>query len=195
MMLPNNAQHSGNRTFKHDTPPNGTPSVVANVCKRSVSFNKLDRQSTQTIPLCMVHELQAGQILARGVQRLLHEMNFASITEFIPTRGLRVDVMAITPKGEIWIVECKSSRTDFASDNKWQGYLDWCDKFFFAIPPDFSTDILPTEYGLIFADSYGGAIHRPSSLTTLNAARRKKIALNFARCAAQRLHQQIDPRI
>ncbi|PIB24434.1 hypothetical protein BFP76_04310 [Amylibacter kogurei] len=143
----------------------------------------------------MEHELQAGQLLARGVQRLFGEMNFASITELTPTRRLRVDVMAITPKGDIWIVECKSSRADFTSDNKWQGYIDWCDQFYFATPPDFPTDILPSDQGLIFADSYGAAINRPAPITKLNPARRKKLILNFARCAAQRLHQQIDPRI
>ncbi len=61
-----------------------------------------------------------GQRLARGVGRLLRSMDHAVLPEFVPARGLRVDVMSLGPKGEIWIVECKSSRADFTSDRKWQ---------------------------------------------------------------------------
>lgn len=67
-------------------------------------------QHTPTLPL------RAGDVLARGVCRHLLSHNFVSVTELVPTRGLRVDVMALGPKGEIWIVEFKSSREDFTSD-------------------------------------------------------------------------------
>ena len=75
--------------------------------------------------------LQPGQLLARGVSRHLASHGFASVEELVPTRGLRVDVMALGPKGEVWVVECKSSRADFQTDQKWQGYLEWCDRYFF----------------------------------------------------------------
>lgn len=75
-------------------------------------------------------KLQAGQLLARGVCRHLLTHNFTSLEEFTPERGKRVDVMAIGPKGEIWVIECKSGREDFRSDHKWRGYLEWCDRFF-----------------------------------------------------------------
>ena len=45
----------------------------------------------------------------------------ACIEEFVPARGLRVDVMALGQKGELRVVECKSSRADFTSDSKWHG--------------------------------------------------------------------------
>ena len=45
--------------------------------------------------------------------------------------------MALGPKGEIWVIECKSSRVDFTSDAKWQGYLDWCDRYFWAVDEEF----------------------------------------------------------
>ena len=51
----------------------------------------------------------------------------------MPTRGLRVDVFALGPKGEFWVIECKSSRADFIADGKWQGYLEWCDRYFWAV--------------------------------------------------------------
>ena len=87
--------------------------------------------------------LMPGQLLARGVCRHLLEYDFVSIEEFVPERGKRVDVMALGPKGEIWVIECKSSRADFASDGKWQGYLDWCDRYFWAVDVDLPTDLLP----------------------------------------------------
>ncbi|HAC48079.1 MAG TPA: DNA repair protein MmcB-related protein, partial [Sulfitobacter sp.] len=60
-----------------------------------------------------IRQFQPGQLLARGVMRHLADLGFASVEELVPTRGLRVDVMALGPKGEIWIVECKSCRADF----------------------------------------------------------------------------------
>ena len=54
--------------------------------------------------------LQPGQRLARGVSRHMRALGFASLEEFVPTRGLRVDVLALGPKGELWVIECKSSR-------------------------------------------------------------------------------------
>jgi hypothetical protein len=84
------------------------------------------------------------------------QRGFASLTEF-PTRdGLRMDVLALGPKGEIWCVEVKSSRADFMADQKWQGYLGWCDRFFFAVPESFPDEILPPEHGLIHASCAGG---------------------------------------
>ena len=62
-------------------------------------------------------QMQPGQLLARGVCRHLASHDFVGIEEFVPERGKRVDVMAVGPKGEIWVIECKSSRVDFTSDN------------------------------------------------------------------------------
>ncbi len=75
-----------------------------------------------------------GRRLARGVCRLLLSLDMMPVVEFVPERGLRVDVMALGRRGEIWVVECKSSRADLVADRKWQGYLPWCDRFFFAVP-------------------------------------------------------------
>ena len=137
--------------------------------------------------------LQPGQLLARGVARHLSSHGFATVEELVPTRGLRVDVMALGPKGEIWVVECKSSRADFASDNKWQGYLAWADRFFWAVDDDFPTDLLPDETGLIIGDAYGGEIIRMGPETKLAPARRKVMVQKFAVHAARRLHALRDP--
>jgi len=138
-------------------------------------------------------EEQPGVTLARGVCRMLAQRGFASLTEF-PTRDrLRMDVCALGPKGEIWCVEVKSSRADFLSDRKWESYLGWCDRFFFAVPESFPDELLPVAHGLIRADAWGGDVLRWGAEEKLAAARRKAITLSFARSAAQRVLGLLDP--
>ena len=147
---------------------------------------------TQT-DLMTAPTLQPGQLIARGVTRQLAALGFASVEELVPTRGLRVDVMALGPKGEIWIVECKSSRADFMSDSKWDGYLEWADRFFWAVDADFDVDLLPEDTGLFIGDSYGAELVRMGPETRLAAARRKKMTHLFATHAARRLQMLRDP--
>lgn len=137
--------------------------------------------------------LTPGQRLARGVCRHLLGHGFVTVEELVPTNGLRVDVMALGPKGEVWIVECKSSRADFASDRKWMNYLEWGDRFFWAVGADFPTDILPQDHGLILADAYDAEIVRMPTAAPLAAARRKVMMQKFARHAALRLQALRDP--
>lgn len=141
----------------------------------------------QTLPL------SPGQLLARGTSRHLASHDFACLEEFSPAKGLRVDIMALGPKGALWIVECKSSRADFQSDFKWQGYLDYCDRYFWAVDRDFPTELLPDDTGLIIADGYGAEILRMGHEAPLNTARRKSLVQKFARNAAQRLQYMRDP--
>ena len=101
-----------------------------------------------------------------------------------PTRG---------PRGEAWVIECKSSRADFTSDRKWEGYLEWCDRFFWAVDDAFPTDLLPEGTGLIVADSYDAEILRMPAEAKLPGARRKVMMQKFARHAARRLQALRDP--
>ncbi|RUS59412.1 DNA repair protein MmcB-related protein [Pseudorhodobacter sp. E13] len=137
--------------------------------------------------------LSPGQRLARGTCRHLAALGFACVEELVPTSGLRVDVMALGPKGEIWVVECKSSRADFQTDRKWRGYLAWCDRFFWSVDADFPVEMLPEETGLIFADDYDAELIRMAPETKLAAPRRKLVTQIFARTAAQRLQGLRDP--
>lgn len=137
--------------------------------------------------------MKPGALLARGVCRHLLSHDFVSVVELVPAPGLRVDVMALGPKGEIWIIECKSSRTDFQSDHKWQGYLDWCDRFFWAVDGAFPTDLLPEGMGLLIADAYDAEIIRMAPEDKLAPARRKVMVQKFARHAALRAHAARDP--
>ncbi|WP_342078676.1 MmcB family DNA repair protein [Yoonia sp. SS1-5] len=140
-----------------------------------------------------LNQLLPGQKLARGVGRHLRSHDFVSVEELTPTSGLRVDVMGLGPKGEVWIVECKSSRADFQSDHKWQGYIEWCDRLFFAVDSAFPTELLPDDMGLIIADGYDAEIIRMAPERRLAPARRKVMIQKFARHAAIRAHIARDP--
>lgn len=132
-------------------------------------------------------------MVQRGVGRMLYGQKFSVLTEFTLATGRRADIMALSPKGEIWIVEIKSSVADFKSDSKWPDYRDFCDRLFFASHADVPGELFPKEHGLIMADPYGAELVRDASEHTLNAARRKAVTLRFAIAAANRLHQLSDP--
>ena len=141
------------------------------------------------------HAARAGGWRAASCAISGDAYGFACLEEFCPAPGLRVDVAALGPKGELWVVECKSCRADFASDSKWQGYLDWCDRYFWAVDRDFPAELLPAGTGLIIADAWGAEIVRQGPEARLATARRKKVVQDFARCAAGRWMRASDPRL
>ncbi len=136
----------------------------------------------------------AGRV-TRGVCRALDEQGYVSLTEFTLASGRRADVIALGEDGEVLIVEVKSSAADFRSDGKWHEYLDYCDRFFFAVPEDFPRDLLPAECGLIVADAYGAEELRPAPAEPVHASRRRALTLRIARVAAARLREVTDPRL
>jgi hypothetical protein len=89
----------------------------------------------------------------------------------------------------------KSGIEDFRADRKWEGYLDWCDRFYFAVGPDFPLDVLPSEAGVIRADAFDAAVWRESAEAQLAPARRRALTLRFARDAAARLRRLEDPTV
>ena len=112
--------------------------------------------------------------------------------------GRRADMMAIDPKGCLTIVEIKVSRADLQGDGKWTDYLDYCDRFFWAVPQALAglleqERFQPGAAGLIVADRYDAAVTREAAVRPLAPARRKAELLRFARRAARRLSAQIDP--
>ena len=137
--------------------------------------------------------LQPGQMLERGVCRHLLTYDFVCVEELTPVKGRRVDVMALGPKGEIWVIECKSSRSDFTSDQKWGDYLEWCDRYFLAVDQNFPVELLPEDSGLIIADAHDAEIMRMAPETKLHPSRRKVVTQKFARHAARRAHVARDP--
>ena len=133
--------------------------------------------------------------IARGVMRHFSQIGLSSLSEFSPAKGLRVDIIALGLLDEIWIIECKSSQSDFKSDKKWQNYLDWCDRYFWAVDSKFPINILPYDTGLIIADAYDASIFREAPLNKLSAAMRKKITKSIAKSACNRLLTHTDPKI
>lgn len=128
-------------------------------------------------------------LIARGVSRVFSELAWTSVIELTLANRRRADVCALSPQGDIAIVEIKSSVADFRSDHKWPEYQPYCDQFYFAVSHDFPKDLVPDEAGLIVADGFGGVILREPDRSSLKAARRKAVMLRFAHAAAGRLMQ------
>src|SRR6476660_5672710 len=75
--------------------------------------------------------------IARGTARLLRSLGFSCVSELPLPSGRRADLVALNERGEIWIVEIKSSIEDLRADQKWQDYRAHCDRLFFAFTQDF----------------------------------------------------------
>lgn len=136
--------------------------------------------------------------VARGVTRLFCRRDLFAICEVPLPNGRRADLMGIDAKGKLTIVEIKVSKADLTGDAKWTDYLDYCDQFFWAVPPTLAglldeDRFLPDTAGVIVADRYDAAVIREAPNRPLAAARRKAELLRFARRAARRLSAQIDP--
>ena len=137
--------------------------------------------------------------VARGVSRLLFRHDLMALGEVPLANGRRADIMAIDGKGNLVIIEIKVSRADLRGDLKWPEYLDYCDRFFWAVPQGFDlspfeeSGFRPETCGLIVADRYDAAILREAAVRPLAAARRKAEVLRFARRAARRLLAHGDP--
>jgi hypothetical protein len=130
----------------------------------------------------------------RGVMRLLRSTyDFCCFAEVPLANGRRADVLGVGPRGEIWIVEIKSSLIDYRVDAKWPHYKDYCDRFFFAKPPELDAAIFPVDEGLIVADAHGAEILRQAEAEPLAPARRKALLLKLTRLGADRVHQLMDP--
>lgn len=136
--------------------------------------------------------------VVRGTMRMLAREDCLAVAEVALGNNRRADLMGLCPKGLVTIVEVKVSRADLLGDAKWTDYLDYCDRFFWAIPTGFDAglldrpELLPERAGLIVADKYDAAIVREPVHTLLAPSRRRAETLRFARRAARRLIGDID---
>ena len=148
---------------------------------------------------CFADMPLAAQDVARGVTRLFFRSDLFALCEVPLPNGRRADMMAIGGKGELVIVEIKVSRADLLGDQKWCDYLDYCDRFFWAVPTGFGLEpfdgdgLGPDCAGLIVADRYDAEVVRPAPYRPVAAPRRKAETLRFARRAARRLAGDLDP--
>jgi len=154
--------------------------------------------ASSPIPDCFIDGPPIAAEVARGVTRLLCRHDLFAMCEVPLPNSRRADLMAIGPKGELTIVEIKVSKADLLGDQKWTDYLDYCDRFFWAVPQALAellddARFLPDHAGLMIADRYDAVVMREPSTRPLAPARRKAETLRFARRAARRLSAQIDP--
>ena len=154
--------------------------------------------ATQFDSPCFTDSPPVAAEVARGVTRLLCRHDLFAICEMPLPNGRRADIMAIDAKGGLTIVEIKVAKSDLVGDGKWRDYLDYCDRFYWAVPPVLASicdeeRYLPGDAGLIVADRYDAAIARAAAYRPMAPARRKAEVLHFARRAARRLAAQIDP--
>lgn len=136
-----------------------------------------------------------ARLIQRGVGRLLVGLGFSVLTELPLASGRRADVVGLSPQGDVWIVEIKSSLEDFRADRKWPDYRLHADRLFFATRDGVPLDIFPGDAGLMLADGFGAAVLRDAPEHRLAPATRKAMTLRFAHAAARRFHTLLDPGI
>lgn len=145
------------------------------------------------INLHKTHPLEDGRqsdkalFVRRGVQRLFLQMGIPVLSELSLGDGRRADLVGVGKKGEIIIVEIKSSIADLKADHKWQDYRAFCDRLYFASHDGVPLELFPEDCGFILADGFDGHIVRDAPEHRLSPATRKAVMLRFARNAAQRL--------
>jgi hypothetical protein len=96
-----------------------------------------------SVSIVTVSRPETTASVTRGAARLLTALGYAPLAEVTLPNGRRADLMALGPKGQIFIVEVKSCVDDFRVDQKWQEYEPYCDAFAFAVAPEFPRDVLP----------------------------------------------------
>ncbi|MCK0206999.1 MmcB family DNA repair protein [Starkeya koreensis] len=131
--------------------------------------------------------------IQRGALRYLAACGMVGVPEFCLASGRRADIAALDARGQVWVVEIKSSIIDFRTDRKWRDYRLHCDRLFFAVGPDFPLDILPDDTGILVADPFGAGLVREAPHHPMPGATRKALTLRFARAAAGRLMGLMDP--
>lgn len=146
-------------------------------------------------------EERAARAVARGIARLFARNDIWCLAEMPLRNGRRADLMGIDGKGRIVLVEIKVSRADLLGDGKWTDYLDYCDRYYWGLPPSLDRAPLdtppfrPETCGVIVADGYDAEILRPAASLPLAAARRKVEVERLARTALKRMNGLADPQL
>ena len=139
--------------------------------------------------------------VARGVSRMFYRHDIMIQSEVTLKGHRRADLMGVTSKGDVVIVEIKCSRSDLLGDQKWQEYLEHCDQYYWAVPMGFDLSpfdqdfLMPERCGLIVADSYDAEMIRPAKRIALAPARRKVEVQNLAAKAMRLIMRAADPDI
>ena len=130
-------------------------------------------------PLIDGRQSDRAMMVRRGVQRLMIARRVSVLPEMSLASGRRADLVCLSEKGEITIVEIKTSIEDFRVDTKWPDYRLHCDRLYF--------EIFPESCGLILSDGYDAEILREAVEEKLAPATRRAMTLRFAKASADRL--------
>src|SRR5436190_23919480 len=145
----------------------GPPDKPGDDAERALEFGTYPEHGGGMDVAVVVSRPETTATVTRGAARLLTALGYAPLAEVTLPNGRRADLMALGPRGEIFIVEVKSGPEDFRVDLKWPEYRPYCDAFAFAVAPEFPREILPEEPGLIVADGFGGAVLREAPVEPL----------------------------
>jgi hypothetical protein len=154
--------------------------------------------SPSDTPFAGRHGQRALEV-ARGICRLFARNDVWLVPEMPLRNGRRADLMGLDAKGHVVIVEIKTARGDLLGDGKWPDYLDFCDRFYWGLPPELDRACLegdnfrPDCCGVIVGDAYDAEIIRPAPLSPLAPARRKAEVERLARAALRRHTVLTDP--
>jgi hypothetical protein len=150
-------------------------------------------QKISLVPAQDGRQSETAAAIARGTARLLRSLGFACVSELSLPSGRRADLVALNERGEVWIVEIKSSVEDLRADRKWEDYRAHCDRLFFAFTQAMPSEIFPDNTGLIVADAYGAHMVCDAPEHRLPAPTRKVMVVRFGMAAAGRINRLIDP--
>ncbi len=127
--------------------------------------------------------------ITRASANLFLDAGEAVLKEFTLKNSRRADLIVLSPKQKLSIIEIKSSRSDFTRDRKWPEYIAFADYFYFAVDENFPQEILPSENmcGIIVSDGFDALITRPAPFRPLSSARRAHLIRQLAVTAMRRL--------
>ena len=141
----------------------------------------------------MNEDILTTRRITDAIARSYYDQGDGVLREFRLKVRRRVDLIAMTNKGLITIIEIKSSPEDFRSDKKWGEYIEWADRFYFGVGDNFPIDILPKEHGIIKTDGFDCHEARPSPVNKLNGSRRNTLVRNMAKASMRRIeHERND---
>lgn len=127
-----------------------------------------------------------ANLIKSSVQRYFTKKCYAVNAEVGLNKGgaLRADLLAVNMRGEVVVIEVKSSVADFKSDKKWWHYVDFCSRLYFAVDEKTYTkihDLIPKGFGIIVVDGSGKAwVKQTASRMEIDADTRLNLVIRLA---------------
>ena len=135
-----------------------------------------------------MQRVEITEKLRSAILQHFHLLGHSVLTEFTLKTGRRVDVICLDKNQHITVIEIKSSKEDFLSDQKWPEYLEWAHQFYFAVWEDFDLGLLNDTQpcGILISDGYQCHLTRQAEEMSLAPARRHSLIQRLARTAMDR---------